>query len=69
MLHSLVIDFVPNSGVKTILTQPNTDGKRGRWIARILEFDLDIRPTKLVKEVLEEKNTQEPSHVPEEKNP
>jgi hypothetical protein len=25
------------------------DGRRSKWIAKILEFDLEIRPTKLVK--------------------
>jgi hypothetical protein len=25
------------------------DGKRGKWIAKILEFDLEINPTKLIK--------------------
>jgi hypothetical protein len=25
------------------------DGKRGKWIAKILEFDLEIKPTKLIK--------------------
>ena len=29
--------------------QPNSDGKRSRWIAKILEYDLEVRPTKLVK--------------------
>ena len=49
VLHSIVMDFVPINFVNTILAQPNTVGKRGRWISIILEFDLDIRPTKLVK--------------------
>lgn len=25
------------------------EGKRGKWIAKIQEYDLDIKPTKLVK--------------------
>ena len=25
------------------------DGKRGKWIAVILEYDLEIKPTKLIK--------------------
>lgn len=29
--------------------QPDTEGKRGRWIAKILEFDIEIKPTKLIK--------------------
>ena len=40
---------MPNIAFKDVLVQPNTKGKRGRWIAKILEFDLEIRPTKLIK--------------------
>jgi hypothetical protein len=25
------------------------DGKRGKWIATILEYDIEIKPTKLIK--------------------
>lgn len=49
VLHSSIIVYVPKHAVKTFLTLPDTDGKRGRWIANIPEFDLDIRITKLVK--------------------
>jgi hypothetical protein len=49
VLHSKVIAYVPSASVKDILVQPDIDGRRGRWIARILEFDLEIKPTKLVK--------------------
>jgi hypothetical protein len=35
--------------VKDILIHPDIDGRRSKWIAKILEFDLDIRPTKLIK--------------------
>jgi hypothetical protein len=35
--------------MKDILIQPDIDGRRGKWIAKILEFDLEIKPTKLVK--------------------
>ena len=49
VLHSKVISFVPNAAVKDVLTQPDSEGKRGRWIAKIMEYDVEIRPTKLVK--------------------
>ena len=49
VLHSHVIAYVPNLVVKYILTQPNPDGKRGKWIVFLLEYDLEIKPTKLVK--------------------
>jgi hypothetical protein len=35
--------------VKDILIQPDIDERRSKWIAKILEFDLEIRPTKLIK--------------------
>ena len=49
VLHSPITAYVPNSAVKIVLTQRDTDGKRGRWITQILEFDLTIKTTKLVK--------------------
>ena len=48
ILHSHIIAFVPNSVVKDILTK-YPDGKRGKWISVILEYDLEIKPTKLIK--------------------
>ena len=49
ILHSKIISYVPNAVVKDILTQPYNEGKRGKWIAKIMEYDVEIRPTKLVK--------------------
>jgi hypothetical protein len=49
VLHSKIIAYVPTSAVKDILVQPNSDGKRGCWLAKIQEFDLEIKPTKLIK--------------------
>jgi hypothetical protein len=49
VLHSKIIAYVPSASVKDILIQPDIDGKRSKWIAKILEFDLEIKPTKLVK--------------------
>jgi hypothetical protein len=48
-LHSKIVAYVPSSSMKEILIQPNIDGKRSKWIAKILEFDLEMKPTKLVK--------------------
>lgn len=47
-LNSPIIAFIPNNLVKAILNQPDTDGKRGRWIEKILEFYLDTSTTKLI---------------------
>jgi hypothetical protein len=49
VLHSRVNAYDPSASVKDILIQPDIDGRRGKWIAKILEFDLEINPTKLVK--------------------
>jgi hypothetical protein len=49
VLHSKVIAYVPSASVKEILIQPDIDGRRSKWIAKILEFDLEINPTKLFK--------------------
>ena len=49
ILHSNIISYVPNVVVKDILTQNGPDGKRGKWIAIILEYDMEIKPTKLIK--------------------
>ena len=48
ILHSHIIAFVPNIVVKDILSQ-DPNGKRGKWIVVILEYDLEIKPTKLIK--------------------
>ena len=48
-MHSNIITYVPNAAIKEILTQPNSEGKWGKWIAKIMEYDVDIKPTKLVK--------------------
>jgi hypothetical protein len=44
-----MISYVPSSSVKEILIQPDIDGKRSKLIANILEFDLEMKLTKLVK--------------------
>jgi ribonuclease HI len=49
VLHSKISAYVPSASVKDILIQPDIDGRRGKWIAKILEFDLEIKPTKLIK--------------------
>ena len=49
VLHSQIIAYVPNIAVKEILVQPDSEGKRGRWIAKIMDYDVDIKPAKLIK--------------------
>jgi hypothetical protein len=49
IFHSHIIAYVPSSSVKYILTQPDPEGRRDKWIEALLEYDLDIKPTKLIK--------------------
>lgn len=49
LIHSHEIAYVPNSIVKDILTQLDPYGIRGKLIDVLLEYDLEIKPTKLVK--------------------
>jgi len=49
VLHSHIVAYVPSAIIKDILTQEDLDGKRGKWIAKLLKYDIDIKPTKLVK--------------------
>ena len=49
IFHSHVIACVPSSSIKEILTQPGLEGRRGKWIVAMLEYDIKIKPTKLIK--------------------
>ena len=48
ILHSHIITYVPSNVVKSILTQPDLEGKREKWIVVLLEYGIDINPTKLI---------------------
>ena len=50
ILHSHILAYVPNVVVKDVLVQTDLEGRRGKWIATLLEYDVEIKPTKLVKE-------------------
>jgi hypothetical protein len=47
--NSHIIAYVPHPMVKDILVQKDCNGTRGRWITKIQDYDLDVRPTKLVR--------------------
>ena len=49
ILYSHINAYVPNAVVKEILTQEGIEGRRGKWIANILEYEIDIKPTKMIK--------------------
>ena len=49
ILHAKVLAYVHSIVVKDVLTHPNNDGKRAKWIANLIDFDIEVNPTKLVK--------------------
>eukprot|EP00253_Pinus_taeda_P028346 PITA_28346 len=49
ILHSKIITYVPISSVKDVLMQPDVDGRRAKWIANLIEFNIELKPTKLVR--------------------
>jgi hypothetical protein len=58
-LNSKILAYVPTSTIKDILTKPDNEGRRGKYIAKIQEYDVEIKPTKLVKGQGIEKNLDE----------
>jgi len=49
ILYSHIVAYVPNCVVKDILTHEDPDRKRGKWIVTILEYDIEIKHTNLIK--------------------
>ena len=49
ILQSHTVAFVPSITIKDILTQPDPEGRRAKWIAILLEYHLDIKHTKPVR--------------------
>jgi len=49
VLHSHIFAYVLNDFVKDVLMQNDPEGRHGKWISTMLEYDLDIIPTDLVK--------------------
>jgi hypothetical protein len=47
--YSKVIGYVPNSTINNVLSQLEGLGTWGRWITKIQESGLEIKPTKLIK--------------------
>ena len=50
ILQSKAIAYIPNSAMKDILVHPDSESKWVKWIARLLEYDIEIKPTKLIKD-------------------
>ena len=49
ILQSHVVAYAPSAAVKEILTRYDPDGRRAKWTDVLLEYDLDIKPTKIIK--------------------
>jgi hypothetical protein len=49
ILNSHVIAYVPSSPVKMLLNQQLREGKWANWLAKIQEYDIEIKPLKVVK--------------------
>ena len=49
ILHSKIIVYVPSAAIKYVLTQTDADGRREKWIAKMIEFNIELKPTKLVR--------------------
>eukprot|EP00253_Pinus_taeda_P031764 PITA_31764 len=49
ILHSHILAYVPHTAIKDVLVQADPEGRRGKWISALLEYDVEIKPTKLVK--------------------
>ena len=48
-MHSHILAYVPNTAIKDVLVQTDLEGRRGKWIVALLEYDVEIKPTKLIK--------------------
>jgi len=48
-LNARIVAYVPHPMVKQVLVQKECSGTRGRWITKIQEYDLEIKPTKLIR--------------------
>lgn len=49
ILHSHTLAYVPNAAIKDVLMKTYPKGRKGKWIVAMLEYDLEIKPTKLIK--------------------
>lgn len=49
ILHADILAYIPNAVVKDVLVQTDLEGRHGKWIAALLEYDLEIKPMKLIK--------------------
>jgi hypothetical protein len=72
--YSKIVGYVPHSAMKDILAQQDCSGVKGKWVSKIQEYDLEIKPNKLVKgqglpQMLTEGNEQALDIVCQNSNP
>jgi hypothetical protein len=46
--YSKIVGYIPYPTVKDNLAQQDCLGVRGKWVSKNQEYDLEIKPTKLV---------------------
>eukprot|EP00253_Pinus_taeda_P029152 PITA_29152 len=49
ILHSEIIAYVPSASIKDVLMESDVDGRRAKWVAKLIEFNIELKPTKLVR--------------------
>ena len=49
ILHSKVIAYVSSASVKDVLTKLDVEVRRDKWIAKLIEFNIELKPIKLVR--------------------
>ncbi len=49
VLPSKITSYLSCSVVKYIFPQPDDDGRMSKWITQFLEYDMEIKPTKIIK--------------------
>lgn len=49
IFHSHILDYIPNTTIKYVLVKIDPEGRRCKWIVALLEYDVEIKPTKLIK--------------------
>jgi hypothetical protein len=49
MGYNKIKAFVPYPTVKDVLSQHDFLGSRGKWMSQIQEYDLEIKPSKIIK--------------------
>eukprot|EP00253_Pinus_taeda_P026880 PITA_26880 len=58
ILYSKIIAYVPSAAIKEVLTQLDVDGRRAKWIAKLIEFNIELKPTKTEAHQTEAENGQ-----------